>query len=139
MENIIGRCGYRCDLCLAYKRNSKSQNDRQRFKDGLFRVYKYTMALKKCYCEGCLANDDENPVLLDAKCKVRSCVIKKGLENCAYCEEYPCEKLAKKFIEYKKVAEKSKKPISEEDHNCFIKPYESRKVLDKIRQEKGLE
>jgi hypothetical protein len=62
MENIIGRCGYRCDLCLAYKSNNKSQNDQQRFKDGLFRVYKYTMALKKCYCEGCLANDDENPV-----------------------------------------------------------------------------
>jgi len=28
-----------------------------------------------------------------AVCQVRACGIEKGLENCAYCDDYACEKL----------------------------------------------
>ena len=28
-------------------------------------------------------------------CEVRKCTIDRGLENCAYCEDYGCEKLQK--------------------------------------------
>jgi len=29
------------------------------------------------------------------ECNVRKCGLKKGVKNCAYCTEYPCEKLEK--------------------------------------------
>ena len=96
------------------------------------------MALKKCYCEGCLANDDENPVLLAAKCKVRSCVIKKGLENCAYCEEYPCEKLmdtAGLCSREKFIARHGE--IPEEDYNICYRMFENAPRLEGIRQKLG--
>jgi hypothetical protein len=134
MGDIVGRCGYLCHLCLAYK-----GKDQQRFSDGLRKYYRYRIAVAKCYCDGCMADDSANSKLIDPNCRVRACVIRKGLENCAYCEEYPCGKLKRKFVDHGKVAKKYGKPIPEEDYVCFVKPYEAKKVLGKIRQERGLE
>jgi hypothetical protein len=30
-------------------------------------------------------------------CQIRICAIEKGIENCAYCDDYPCEALEKLF------------------------------------------
>ena len=39
-----------------------------------------------------------NPQLIDQSCPVRPCVIEKGLENYAQCEEYNCEKLTERLV-----------------------------------------
>ena len=104
MGDIIARCGYRCNLCLAYKDNIKSEQDRRKFRDGVFRYYGDRLTFDECYCDGCPTDDNENPKLIDTECRVRPCVIEKGLDNCAYCDQYPCKELEPKMIEYQKVA-----------------------------------
>ena len=136
MKDIITYCGYKCNLYLAYR--NKDKDDLQKFSDGIFKYYGIRLSLEECYCNGCMTDDIESPKLIDIECKVRPCVMKKGLENCAYCDQYPCKELETKMIDGEKVAKKFEKPIPDEDYKLFIMPYESRKVLDKIRQKRGL-
>ena len=62
---------------------------------------------------------------------------KKGLENCGYCEQYPCRIMEPKMIDYLEVKERFGGPLPDEDYRAFVMPYESRKVLDKINQKGG--
>jgi hypothetical protein len=137
MPEIIARCGFRCDLCLIYRDNlKKDPQNRPRFRDGLEKYYGDKLTLDECYCDGCMTDDGENPVRITKDCKVRPCVIARGIENCAYCDQYPCQDVAKKFIERRKVEERYGAPIPEDAYKLFIMPYESRRVLDGIRRKK---
>jgi hypothetical protein len=40
MEEILSRCGYRCDLCLAYRPNvEKNPSNQQVLSDGWFKYF----------------------------------------------------------------------------------------------------
>ena len=40
MKEILSRCGYRCDLCLAYRPHIEAYpEDRQRLSDGWFKYF----------------------------------------------------------------------------------------------------
>jgi hypothetical protein len=135
MSDIIAYCGFKCGQCLIYRENlKKDERNRQRFRDGLEKYYGDKLTLEECYCDGCMAPDSENPVRITADCKVRPCVIAKGLESCAYCDQYPCQNLQRKFVDYRKVKERFGAPLPQEDYEVFVMPYESRQVLDEIRQ-----
>jgi len=134
MKDIVTRCGYRCDLCLAYKENISSREDQQRISDGWFKYYGFRIPPEQVCCDGCLASDSENPRLMDPRCPVRPCVIEKGLQNCAYCNEYICKKLEQRIVDYKFLGSKFEQPIPKEDYENFIKPYEAGKVLDDVRR-----
>jgi hypothetical protein len=137
MPDIIARCGFKCNLCLIYRDNlKKDERNRQKFRDGLEKYYGDKLTLEECYCDGCMTPDSANPVRISKDCTVRPCAIEKGLENCAYCEEYPCENLERKFVDYRKVKKRFGGPLPEEDYKVFVMPYESRKVLDKIRKKR---
>jgi hypothetical protein len=137
MSDIIARCGFKCNLCLIYRENlKKDENNRQKFRDALERIYGDKLTLEECYCDGCMTPDSENPVRINTDCTVRPCVIDRGLENCACCDLYPCEDIERKFVDYQKVMERYGEPLSEADYQDFVFPYESRKVLDEIRQER---
>ena len=88
-KKMLGRCGYRCDLCAA---RSDDPAVRQKMVD-LWRKYwghqKYTA--ENVRCDGCTAGGR----LADKTCGVRPCVIEKGIPNCAHCDKAPCEKLRK--------------------------------------------
>jgi len=129
MKIIISRCGYRCDLCLAYKENVHSKEDQKRTSDGWFKYYGFRIPPEEIWCDGCLTPDDQKPKLMDPECLVRPCVLEKQLENCAYCDQYICSKLKTRIVEYDSIVAKF-----EEDYENFIKPYEARKVLEGIRK-----
>ena len=93
-------------------------------------------AIKKGY-DGCLPENCDSPRRIDADCPVRPCVMAKDLPNCAHCDEYICDKLAKRIVEPKKVLSKCKKPPSQQDYDRFIKPYDNKTRLDKIREQLG--
>ncbi|OGO05376.1 MAG: hypothetical protein A2Y73_07840 [Chloroflexi bacterium RBG_13_56_8] len=133
-EEIIARCGYRCDLCLAYKENIRSSEDRRRISDGWFKYYGFRIPSEKIRCDGCLTEDRQNPKRMDPNCPVRPCVLEKGLENCAYCSEYICETLKTRAVIYEEVAEQFEAPIPQEDYEAFIRPYEGEKTLGSIRE-----
>lgn len=53
-------------------------------------------------CDGCKA---ERGRLFEScqRCNIRKCAISNAVENCAYCNAYPCEKLEKIFAEEQNV------------------------------------
>lgn len=134
MAEMTGYCGYRCSACLIYRENlKKDPRNRQIFRDKLEKYYHDKLTLEDCHCDGCLTPDSENPDLITKDCKIRPCAISRGLESCAYCARYPCEMVGRKSIERSKVEEKYGAPIPQADYILLINPYESKKMLDKIR------
>jgi hypothetical protein len=132
MKPILTRCGYRCDLCLAYKPNiEKHPENRQKLSDGWHKYFGFRTPPSEICCDGCMS---ENPHLLDQDCPVRPCVIERGLESCAQCEDYDgCGKLGQRLVTYEGVKERVAQEISDDDRECFIKPYENKRRLDALR------
>jgi hypothetical protein len=134
MKPILTRCGFRCDLCPAYKPNIvKSPQNKQKLSDGWFKYFGFRIPPENIYCEGCMTAPSN---LLDKDCPVRPCVIDKGFAHCGECDSYICEKLKERLIVYEEIKQKVNKEISEEDYRCFILPYENKKRLDALRSSK---
>lgn len=132
MTEILTRCGYRCDLCLAYKPNiEKHPENRQALSDGWFQYFGFRVPPENISCDGCM---EKNPKLLDKDCPVRPCVIEKGLDNCAQCDEYICEKLQQRLVVYEEVAQRVEQEIPENDRARFIQPYENKTRLEALRE-----
>ena len=135
MEPILTRCGYRCDLCLAYRPNvEKNPSNRQVLSDGWFQYFGFRLPPHEICCDGCMA---ENPQLIDQSCPVRPCVIERGLENCSQCELYICEKLEQRLVVFEHVQQRLITEIPHEDYRSFIQPYENKKRLDALRSNRA--
>lgn len=131
MEPILTRCGYRCDLCLAYKPNiEKNPSHQQKLSDGWHKYFGFRLPPEKIVCDGCMS---ENPSLIDQTCPVSPCVIEKGWSNCAQCQQYGCVKLLERIVEYEEIKNRFGAEIPDEDTMCFILPYENKKRLDELR------
>lgn len=86
-RKMIGYCGYRCDLCAA---RSDDPAVRQKLVDGWRKIFghqQYTAENVKC--DGCRSNGR----LADKQCRARPCAIERGLDNCADCDDFICDKL----------------------------------------------
>ena len=123
MKQIIGFCGYRCDLCPVHKSNYKNI-DKKKIRDGWAKYFNYNTEIVG-KCEGCL--NDGNP-----KCEVKPCAKEKGIEHCGRCPDFGCNKL-KSVMNVVENNIKDLSCVSEEDYNLFIKPYLAKERLLKIR------
>jgi len=131
MEPILTRCGYRCELCLTYRPNVEANpSNRQKLSDGWSRYFGFRLPPEAIFCDGCMSVD---PNLIDQGCPVSPCVIEKGLENCSKCDLYVCKKLTQRLVTFEEVRSRIKAEIPEEDHRCFIRPYENKQRLDALR------
>lgn len=127
MEAIITRCGYRCDLCLAYKPNVLKHLDNQIIlSDGWYKYFGFRIPPEEIICDGCMT---ENAQLIDTGCPVRPCVIEKNFSNCSECSEMICEKLEERIVVYEEMLKKMNGNIPEEDYQRFIRPYENKRRL----------
>jgi hypothetical protein len=87
MEEMIGYCGYNCHLCAA---RSDDPAVRQRLVDGWRRIFGHEdYTAENVRCDGCRSDGR----LADKQCQARPCARERGLESCADCEEFPCEKV----------------------------------------------
>jgi len=131
MEAILARCGYRCDLCLAYRPNVKANpGSQQSLSDGWHKYFGFRIPAELIICDGCMAED---PQLIDRACPVRPCVIERALANCAQCPDYGCERLVERLVVYEEIAARIGTPIPEEQRARFIAPYENKRRLDDLR------
>ena len=131
MEPILTRCGNRCDLCLAYKPNVEKNLDlRPVLSDGWFKYFGFRTPPEEIYCEGCM---QRNAKLLDTQCPVRPCVLEKGLDNCAPCGDFVCEKLKQRLVVLEDMEKKAGGKIPPEDYRRFIQPYENFIRLEELR------
>ena len=132
MDPVLTRCGYRCDLCLAYRPNvEQNPLNRKILSDGWFKYYGFRIPPERILCDGCMT---ETPTLIDNSCPVRPCVIEREMENCATCPDYGCEKLIERFVVYADIMKKINTSIPDEDRQKFIEPYENKLRLDKLRE-----
>ena len=139
MIEILARCGYRCDLCPAYHRNIRTQEDCERVRAGGRKYVGDDVPPDEVPCPGCLAvepfiDDKGNPLGPPGgpNCSVRPCVIERGLENCSDCPEFCCEKL-EYYMNFMERKHGDFSEIPQEDFDKFIRPYLSKKRLLAIR------
>ena len=126
MKQIIAACGYRCDLCPVFEKNI-GNSDKNKLSEGYLRYFDYKVSPEEIKsCGGCSKEGDAN-------CPVEPCVIERDIENCAHCDEFPCEKLKLKMNAVEdRIKDVSSLP--DEDYNLFVKPYEAKKYLLNVKE-----
>jgi hypothetical protein len=132
MDEILSRCGFRCDQCLAFRPNIEADPAvRQALSDGWHTYFGFRIPPEEIVCDGCLAEDS---LPIDAACPVRPCAIERNLAHCGLCGEYICARLQDRIIVFEDIAAKVGGQIPEEDRARFIAPYENKVRLERIRQ-----
>jgi hypothetical protein len=128
---ILSKCGYRCDLCLAYGPNVAREDRRALLSDGWHAIFGFRIPPEKIVCDGCVSG--ENPRLIDKGCPVRPCVAAKGLDNCGHCPDFVCGRLGQRIVERAELEKKIGRKLSETEYVLFVMPYESQARLDKAK------
>ncbi len=132
---ILSRCGFRCDLCLAYKPNVEANPAYPEIvSDGWFKYFGFRIPPAEIVCDGCM-NDEA--ILIDTSCTVRPCAISKKVDNCSQCEDYSCEKLQTRMVVLEDIQKQFQGDIPEIDYQRFIRPFENKKRLDLLRSHKA--
>ena len=106
MDGKLAYCGLICDGCPIYwatREENKVQKEKMRAAIARLCSEQYGLEYGIEYtskditdCDGCLT---ESMRLFSGckNCPIRKCAREKGIESCAYCNEYPCEQLQKFF------------------------------------------
>jgi len=129
MVKMLGYCGFLCDICPAYEKNIKSEDDKIEVSDKWFLYFGFEIPPEKVSCVGC-RNKGNHP---DEGCPVRPCAIKKSVRSCAYCDNFGCGNL-KTRIDFVENYAKNIEKIPEEDYKLYIEPYLGKKRLFEIRE-----
>lgn len=86
-KNMVGYCGYGCHLCAA---RSDDAEVRARMVEGWRRLFGHEQyTAENVRCDGCRADGR----LADSECRARPCAIERGVDSCAECEDFPCDKM----------------------------------------------
>ena len=131
---IISKCGYRCDLCLAYADNIESDDQRELLSKGWHAIFGIELDPEEIFCDGCLS-ETSDAVRIDEACLVRPCVMSKGLGNCSQCGDMICDKLKDRIVKFEDTQSKVGFMISEDEREKFIQPYENYDRLIRLKLE----
>lgn len=86
-QEMTGYCGYDCRLCAA---RSDDPDVRQRLVDGWRKIFGHEhYTADNVRCDGCRSEGR----VADQECRARPCARERGVESCAACEEFPCDKM----------------------------------------------
>ena len=141
-KEILSRCGYRCDLCLAYKPNIESKDQRDILSAGWKKVFDINLSPDQIYCEGCVTRSDNNLTLIDHDCPVRPCATQKDHANCAQCDEFIqadaqyCPTLKDSLVSYDNLTQTLDFDITPKLRKNCIEPYENLDRLTKLIKNK---
>ena len=133
-EKMIGYCGYNCHLCAA---RSDDPAVRQQLVDGWRRIFGHqNYTVENVRCDGCLSDGR----LADKQCKARPCAIERGMQNCAYCEDFACDKVKHLLASQEGLlifCRPGTGPVSEEEYNLCMRQFESMPNLLAMLAEAG--
>lgn len=97
MERMVAYCGLICTKCPAYIAKKENNDElRKKTAEEWSKQFNQKITPESINCDGCLAPDG---VLIQYCniCEIRKCGLEKKVENCAFCDDYICEKLDKWF------------------------------------------
>lgn len=94
MTKMIAFCGLDCAGCDAYK--ATQANDRE-FMEKILAGWRVEynspdMTIDAVICDGCTSSGRHGGYC--GECPVRACAAERGVENCAHCADYACDKLS---------------------------------------------
>ena len=93
MANLFAVCGVNCGECEAY---IATQNDddaaRSQIAEKWSKMYNADIKTADLNCEGCIGKGDKHFMYCNS-CEIRACGMERGLDNCAFCDDYACDKL----------------------------------------------
>ena len=93
MSKRTAICGLICSECGAFIATQKD-DDEKRAEVALLWSQQYNVNIKPAdiNCDGC-TSDSVRLIGHCKVCEIRKCGKQKGVVNCAYCDDYACEKL----------------------------------------------
>jgi hypothetical protein len=93
MDRIIACCGIVCTECPAFIATRENDDSKRKEVAEMWsKQYKMDVKPEDINCDGC--NSGSKRILgYCSVCEIRKCGQSKGVDNCAYCDEYACEKL----------------------------------------------
>jgi len=92
----------------SYKKND--DEERKKVAKIWSKEYKCDIKLEDVNCNGCLAEEEDQIFDYCKVCKIRKCGRENAVENCAYCDDFACDKL-NDFFEMAPVAKTSLEEI----------------------------
>lgn len=97
MNPIIAYCGIECHTCGAYLATINNDDElRKKTAAEWSQMFNVDIKPETVNCSGCTAKEGTHFSHCSV-CEIRLCGLSKGVENCAHCAEYSCEKLEKFF------------------------------------------
>ena len=113
MEKIVAFCGLTCTDCKAFMATQENDDAKRReVAEAWSKAFGHEIKPGEINCDGCLTRDGRH-INYCSVCEIRKCGMEKGVENCAYCIDYDCEKLAK-FFEQSSEAKKTLEEIRQQ-------------------------
>ena len=98
-EELIGFCGINCLECGAYQARKNNDNElRKKTAENWSKQFHTELNPDDIDCDGCTSKG----TIFFAhcyECGIRGCGIEKNIENCAHCNDFPCETL-EEFMQY---------------------------------------
>lgn len=111
-EKLIAFCGLVCTECPAYLAKRTNDDEIRKRTVNEWSSDDFPLEIGEINCDGCISEGELFKHC--TMCQVRACGSEKGVLNCAYCADYPCDKL--------------------EGLWGFLQAPEAREILDKIRK-----
>jgi hypothetical protein len=88
-KNMVGFCGIVCTDCRAFIAAQRDDTELKKEVAEAWSTEEEILEAEDISCDGCLATGRK----FGGTCEVRRCGYDKGIDNCAYCREFPCGKL----------------------------------------------
>jgi hypothetical protein len=96
MDKVIAYCGLICNDCPAYIATKEDNQIKRVELAKKWSSESYTLTPEDISCIGCTSKCG-NVFKFCGGCEIRICGLEKEVSNCAYCKDYPCDKLDKPF------------------------------------------
>ncbi len=132
MQEIIARCGNRCDLCPLYQDNF-SQADAPEINNLVYRCHNAGKGPKPRYtpgCEGCLGDG----YVAREGCEIRNCVNTHQFSTCADCERLFCDLLEADLAVVEGALRDRRMDMSQIDYQKYFRPFLIREKLTALRK-----
>ncbi len=93
MEKLVGACGLCCSDCDGYKASrAGDEGELAKLAAKASEQFGEEISPESLRCNGCLTDGDKCGYC--GICQIRSCVAERGLQNCARCGDFECDKLS---------------------------------------------